>query len=52
MAIYLSLHWIHSDVDPKHKVIQTSYLKHSVPDTWHIGTDPDANPDPRIRTSD
>jgi hypothetical protein len=24
----------------------------SVPDPWHIGMDPDANPDPRIRTFD
>jgi hypothetical protein len=26
-------------------------LKTSVPDPWDFGTDPDAHPDPRFRTS-
>jgi hypothetical protein len=28
------------------------FLESSVADPWHFGTDLDANPDPRIRTSD
>ncbi len=27
-------------------------LPSSVPDPWHVGTDPDADPNPQIRSSD
>ncbi len=27
-------------------------IESSVPDLWHFGKDPDADPDPRIRISD
>ncbi len=55
--IYLSLHWfnhlIHMYCSSKpHGYPKSSYLKHVVPDPWHFVTDLDANPYPRIRTTD